>query len=50
MNELMSVAHSIPLGTIVFLLDVEQLFVRVDQGWQEIVVSISNKFREVSQS
>ena len=39
MNEFMSVAHSIPLGTLVFLLDVEQLFVRVDQGWQEVMVS-----------
>ncbi len=39
LNELMSVSHALPLGTIAFLLDVEQLFVRVDQGWQEIVVS-----------
>ncbi len=39
MNELLSVSHSIPLGTIVFLLDMEKLYVRVDQSWQEILVS-----------
>ena len=38
MNEMMRVSHSIPLGTMAFLLDVEQLFVRVDQGWQEVMV------------
>ena len=39
-EDLLMVAQNIPFGAIIFLLDTEILYVRVGDGFKEILVSI----------
>jgi len=48
-SELLRVGRNIPIGTMVFVMNTESLYLRVSQGFRSIQVGSTGSFQDVQQ-